>query len=43
MDDMRAVLDAVGAEEAVLLGYSEGGSMCMLFSARIPRELARLC
>jgi pimeloyl-ACP methyl ester carboxylesterase len=25
MDDVRAVLDAVGSERAALLGYSEGG------------------
>src|SRR5262249_316482 len=30
MDDVRAVLDAVGSERAALLGVSEGGSMCAL-------------
>jgi DNA-binding winged helix-turn-helix (wHTH) protein len=28
MDDVRAVLDAVGSRRAVLLGVSEGGPMC---------------
>ena len=27
MDDVRAVLDAVGSERAALFGYSEGGHM----------------
>lgn len=36
MDDVRAVLDAVGSEEAALFGHSEGGSMCMLFAATYP-------
>ena len=33
MDDVRAVLDAVGSSRAALLGYSEGGTMCVLFAA----------
>ena len=36
MDDVRAVLDAVGSSRAVLLGYSEGGTMCVLFAATYP-------
>ena len=28
MDDVRAILDAVGSESAALLGISEGGPMC---------------
>ena len=28
MDDLRAVMDAVGSENAVLSGHSEGGNMC---------------
>jgi alpha-beta hydrolase superfamily lysophospholipase len=31
MDDVRAVMDAVGSESAALLGVSEGGAMSMLF------------
>jgi len=36
MDDVRAVLDAVGSRHAVLLGVSEGGPMCALFAATYP-------
>jgi pimeloyl-ACP methyl ester carboxylesterase len=36
MDDVRAVLDAVGSPRAALLGYSEGGTMCILFAATYP-------
>jgi pimeloyl-ACP methyl ester carboxylesterase len=36
MDDVRAVLDAVGSRHAVLLGVSEGGPMCSLFAATYP-------
>ncbi|MDX1649239.1 MAG: adenylate/guanylate cyclase domain-containing protein [Myxococcota bacterium] len=36
MDDLRAVLDAVGSERAALLGYSEGGPLCALFAASHP-------
>ena len=33
MDDMRAVMDAVGIDRAVILGVSEGGSLATLFAA----------
>jgi pimeloyl-ACP methyl ester carboxylesterase len=36
MDDVRAVLDAVGSENAALLGHSEGSSMSVLFAATYP-------
>lgn len=36
MDDVRAVMDAVGSESAALFGYSEGGPMCVLFAATYP-------
>ncbi|MEX0827258.1 MAG: adenylate/guanylate cyclase domain-containing protein [Acidimicrobiia bacterium] len=36
MDDLRAVMDAVGSERATLFGHSEGGSMCVLFAATYP-------
>jgi pimeloyl-ACP methyl ester carboxylesterase len=42
MDDVRAVMDAVGSERAALLGYSEGGSMCMLFAATYPERTSAL-
>ena len=36
MDDVRAVMDAVGSERAALIGESEGGPMSMLFAATYP-------
>jgi pimeloyl-ACP methyl ester carboxylesterase len=33
MDDVRAVMDAVGSDQAAVFGYSEGGQMCALFAA----------
>ena len=36
MDDVRAVMDAVGSERAALLGISEGGAMSLLFAATYP-------
>jgi pimeloyl-ACP methyl ester carboxylesterase len=35
-DDIRAVMDATGSSQAVIAGYSEGGSMAMLFAATYP-------
>ena len=42
MDDVRAVLDAVGSSRAALLGYSEGGPMCALFAATYPDRTTAL-
>lgn len=43
MDDVRAVLDAVGWQQAAILGISEGGPMAMMFAASCPdRTLALL-
>jgi pimeloyl-ACP methyl ester carboxylesterase len=42
MDDIRAVMDAVGSERAALLGISEGASMNMLFAATHPNRTAAL-
>jgi class 3 adenylate cyclase len=42
MDDVRAVLDAVGSERAALFGYSEGGPMCALFAATYPERTSAL-
>jgi class 3 adenylate cyclase len=42
MDDVRAVMDAVGSEQAALLGYSEGGPMCCLFAATYPERTSAL-
>jgi class 3 adenylate cyclase len=42
MDDVRAVMDAAGSERAALLGHSEGGNMCILFSASFPERTSAL-
>jgi pimeloyl-ACP methyl ester carboxylesterase len=42
MDDVRAVMDAVGSERAVLLGVSEGAPMSMVFAATHPERTAGL-
>ena len=36
MDDVRAVMDAVGSERAALIGWSEGVAMSVLFAATYP-------
>ena len=38
MDDVRAVMEAVGSERAALLGASEGGPLCLLFAATYPER-----
>ena len=42
MDDVRAVMDAVGSEKAALLGVSEGGPMSALFAATYPQRTTGL-
>jgi class 3 adenylate cyclase len=42
MDDVRAVMDAVGSERAALIGESEGGPMSMLFAASFPQRTVAL-
>jgi class 3 adenylate cyclase len=42
MDDMRAVLDAVGSERAALFGSGHGGQMCALFAATHPERTSAL-
>jgi pimeloyl-ACP methyl ester carboxylesterase/DNA-binding CsgD family transcriptional regulator len=42
MDDVRAVLDAVGSARAALFGISEGGVMSTLFAATYPERTAAL-
>ena len=42
MDDIRAVLDAVGSEQACIIGESEGGPLCMLFAAAHPERTRAL-
>ena len=42
MDDVRAVMKAVGSEHAALVGVSEGGPMCSLFAATYPEKTTAL-
>lgn len=42
MDDVRAILDAVGSESAALMGVSEGGPMSILFAATYPERTRAL-
>jgi pimeloyl-ACP methyl ester carboxylesterase len=42
MDDVRAVMDAVGSERAAVAGSSEGGPMSILFAATYPERTAAL-
>jgi class 3 adenylate cyclase len=42
MDDVRAVMDAVGSERAALFGISEGGPMSLLFAATYPERVSAL-
>lgn len=42
MDDVRAVLDAVGSERTALLGWSDGGPMSALFAATYPDRTSAL-
>ena len=42
MDDVRAVMDAVGSERAAIFGISEGGAMSTLFAATYPERTRAL-
>jgi pimeloyl-ACP methyl ester carboxylesterase len=42
MDDLRAVLAAVGSERAAVVGYSEGGPLSMMFAATYPERVSSL-
>jgi len=42
MDDVRAVMDAVGARRAAFYGLSEGAAMALLFAATYPERTAAL-
>jgi pimeloyl-ACP methyl ester carboxylesterase len=42
MEDLVAVLDAVGSERAALIGYSEGGPMSALMAATHPARVSAL-
>jgi len=42
MDDLRAVMDAAGMEQAALLGISEGAPLSILFAATYPNRCRSL-
>jgi len=42
IDDIRAVMDAAQSERAALFGFSEGGTMSMLFAATYPQRVQSL-
>jgi class 3 adenylate cyclase len=42
VQDIRAVLDAVGAEQVALLGAADGGSVAVLFAAMYPERVSAL-
>ncbi len=42
MDDIRAIMDAIGSERAAVMGGSEGGPLAMLFAAAHPERTVAL-
>ncbi len=42
MDDLRAVMDAAGSENATIFGHSEGGVLSLLFAATHPDRTTKL-
>jgi class 3 adenylate cyclase len=42
MDDVRAVMDAVGSRRAAIIGADEGGAMSLLFAATYPDRVFAL-
>lgn len=42
MEDIRAVMDEIHSEKAILFGHSEGGSVSALFSATYPNRVIGL-
>jgi pimeloyl-ACP methyl ester carboxylesterase/DNA-binding winged helix-turn-helix (wHTH) protein len=42
VDDLRAVLDAVGSTDAILIGTSEGGALALVYAATMPERLRGL-
>jgi class 3 adenylate cyclase len=42
MDDIRAVMDAVGSERAVVFGLGDAGPLCVLFAATYPERTSAL-
>jgi class 3 adenylate cyclase len=42
MDDIRAVMEAVGSERAAMFGLGDAGPLCVLFAATYPERTAAL-
>jgi class 3 adenylate cyclase len=42
MDDVRAVMDAVGVDQAALMGAADGGMMAAMFAATYPERVSAL-
>ncbi|MHC2463989.1 adenylate/guanylate cyclase domain-containing protein [Bradyrhizobium embrapense] len=42
MDDVRAIMDAIGSKRAALIGFSEGSCMSVLFAATYPDRVSHL-
>jgi class 3 adenylate cyclase len=42
MDDLRAIMDAIGSRRAVLFAFSEGCPMSVLFAATYPERVSHL-
>lgn len=42
MDDVRAVMDAAGSQQAALVGVSEGGPLSLLFAATYPQRISAM-
>jgi len=42
MDDVAAIMEAIGSKRAALFGYSEGASMSVLFAATYPERTSHL-
>ncbi len=42
MDDIRAIMDAIGSKRAAVMGESEGGPLAMLFAAAHPERTVAL-
>jgi class 3 adenylate cyclase/pimeloyl-ACP methyl ester carboxylesterase len=42
MDDIRAVMDATGSEQAVVFGLGDSGPLCVLFAATYPERTSGL-
>jgi pimeloyl-ACP methyl ester carboxylesterase len=42
VDDVRAIMDDIGSQRAVLLGFSEGSPMSVFFAAANPERVSKL-